>query len=126
GRRRHGIGARPSPTSRGVCTRGGVMALRILREAEDEVEAAAAWYERQRAGLGDDFLAAVADGMRDIERLPQGVSPATPAVPGREGRRHVLARFPYSVFYEVLTAEVVVLAVVHAKRRPGLWQARLP
>jgi plasmid stabilization system protein ParE len=102
------------------------MALRILQEAEDDVAGAAQWHERQRPGLGDDFLAAVADGLEAIERTPQGFSLATPALPGREVRRHVLSRFPYSVFYEVCPDEVVVLAVVHAKRRPGLWQARQP
>jgi plasmid stabilization system protein ParE len=102
------------------------MALRILREAEDDVAGAAQWYEQQRSGLGDDFLAAVADGFRAIERTPQGFSRATPALPDREVRRHVLARFPYSVFYEVCPDEVVVLAVAHAKRRPGLWHPRQP
>src|SRR5262245_53606089 len=69
--------------------------------------------------LGDDFLGAVADGLQRIERTPEGFSLATPALPGREVRRHVLARLPYSVFYEVCPDEVVVLAVVHGRRRPG-------
>ena len=32
------------------------MKLRILREAEEEAQASAIWYEKQLVGLSDDFL----------------------------------------------------------------------
>jgi plasmid stabilization system protein ParE len=102
------------------------MTIRSLPEAEADIETAAEWYEQQRAGLGDDFLAAVRDGFDTIERSPQAFTRATPPLPGREVRRLVLSRFSYSIFYEVRPGEIVVLAVVHQRRRPGIWQTRQP
>jgi hypothetical protein len=37
---------------------GHVMQVLLLREAEEELEAAARWYEQKRAGLGVAFMAA--------------------------------------------------------------------
>jgi toxin ParE1/3/4 len=36
-----------------------------------------------------------------------------------------VARFPYRVVYVVLGADIDVLAVAHAKRRPGYWRRRV-
>lgn len=44
--------------------------LRSDAEAEDELHAAAIWYEQQRRGLGRSFLAAVNQSIREIEDTP--------------------------------------------------------
>lgn len=36
-----------------------------------------------------------------------------------------VARFPYRVVYVVVAANVDVIAVAHAKRRPGYWRDRV-
>ena len=41
-------------------------------------------------------------------------------------RRLSLAPFPYYLIYAITYDEVVVLAVAHAKRRPGYWSSRAP
>jgi toxin ParE1/3/4 len=42
-----------------------------------------------------------------------------------EIRRALLARFPYAIVFLVRPEEVRVLAVAHAKRRPGYWLSRI-
>ena len=42
-----------------------------------------------------------------------------------EIRRALLARFPYALVFLVWEDEVRVLAVAHAKRRPGYWLSRV-
>lgn len=44
------------------------MSVRLLAEAEADVAGAAAWYDGQRPGLGQDFLDAIADALQVIER----------------------------------------------------------
>jgi plasmid stabilization system protein ParE len=39
-------------------------------------------------------------------------------------RRVILVKFPYSVFFYVRQGTAIVLAVAHAKRRPGYWTGR--
>ena len=42
----------------------------IRPKAEADVREARDWYQRQRAGLGDEFLLAVADAMVRLEESP--------------------------------------------------------
>src|SRR5262249_28102634 len=100
------------------------MTARILAEAEEEAQEAAGWYEKQLAGLGFDFLDALAVALQAIEDYPRRHA----RVPGRFGKREVrrvlLQRFPDKVIYEVRPQEVLVLAVAHARRRPTYWRRR--
>jgi hypothetical protein len=100
------------------------MTLRILAEAEEEAQEAALWYDARRPGLGDDFLDVLSSAFQASERLPQASSRVPNAPAGREVRRYVLRRFPYTVVYEVRADEVLVLAVAHTRRRPNYWHHR--
>ena len=46
------------------------------------------------------------------------------AVFRQSGRRYVLRRFPYSVFYQVAGDEIRGIAVAHQRRRPLNWAGR--
>ena len=74
------------------------------------------WYEDQRSGLGDEFLAAVDATFDAIERIPEMFR----RVHG-EVRRANLSRFPYAVFFRIDPKSVVVLSVLHTARDPRLW-----
>jgi plasmid stabilization system protein ParE len=95
--------------------------LRIASEAEAEVAAAALWYESKRAGLGAEFVAAVDAG---LERILDGPAAFPLWRQGVPYRRSLLARFPFVVFFVLSEDDVEVVAVAHAKRRPGYWAGR--
>ena len=95
--------------------------LRVAPEAEEELGEAAAWYEAKRPGLGIE-LVAVAD--RALEEIADAPFACGPWRDDRPYRRKVLTRFPYVIFFRVDPDAVVVLAVAHAKRRPGYWAER--
>ena len=40
-------------------------------------------------------------------------------------RRFVLRRFPFSVVYRTDDTSSLIVAVAHAKRKPGYWMSRL-
>ena len=40
-------------------------------------------------------------------------------------QRAVLDRYPFSIVYRELLHEIQIVAVAHAKRRPGYWTHRL-
>ena len=98
--------------------------LRVGEPASAELAEAVRWYEAQRSGLGADFLQAVGRTFDLVAQNPEIGSPVMGVAAGRL-RRMTVPRFPYHVIYEVRPAEIVVVAVAHAKRRPGYWQARL-
>jgi plasmid stabilization system protein ParE len=81
-----------------------------------DLAVARAWYENQRPGLGEQFLACIDASFDAIERFPELSAPVRGAV-----RRTLVSRFPYAVFYRVEPQCVTVLAVVHTARDPKLW-----
>ena len=101
------------------------MRLALLDEAEAELDDAAAWYDDQREGLGDELLGDVHDSLEVIRESPE-TWPRWPNAPPRIPpiRRFVLHRFPYSIAYQVHTDFISVLAIVHAKRKPLYWIGR--
>lgn len=97
-------------------------ALRVLPEAEQELGAAAEWYEDKRVGLGFELIAVVDRAFEEILESPLSYAPWRA---DRPYRRKVLTRFPYVIFFRVVGDQVEVLAIAHAKRRPGYWVARV-
>lgn len=85
----------------------------------DEINDAHDWYEEQRSGLGRDFLEEVAKVLADVLANPARYGFAEGDI--REGP---LSRFPYAVYYRVLTDRIRVLAVYHASRDPSGWWSR--
>jgi toxin ParE1/3/4 len=99
--------------------------LRIHAAAAEEAAEAAAWYEKERIGLGSEFERAL-DAALDL--LEQDIVPLTrtPGISGNRGvKRLLLRRFPYAVIVLERTAEIVVLAFAHQAMRPGYWRDRL-
>jgi plasmid stabilization system protein ParE len=91
--------------------------LIVAPEAEQDIAEAYAWYERQRVGLGEDFLSRVDACIQGICRAPQA---------HENYRRGLVRRFPYAVFYEYADEKVTVYCVFHTSRDPEKWRQRLP
>ncbi len=89
-------------------------------EARAEYRAAVMYYERKARGLGAAFSAQIKQVTKWIAEQPE-LGPRDV----RGTRRKVLARFPYTVFYAVEPDRIYVLAVMHQRRRPGYWHARI-
>jgi plasmid stabilization system protein ParE len=94
--------------------------VQLKLSAVEDLAEGYAWYEQQRPGLGDDFLAVVEQCLESIARHPRGNAIATKNV-----RRAVVRRFPYSIFYEATDHDIVVRAIFHNARKPSRWRKRL-
>ena len=98
--------------------------VRILEEASQEAEEAAAWYESEQPGLGAEFFTAIDRALDIIEEnyLPL---PPLPGEAGNSGaKRLMLDRFPYDLVVIETGTEAVVIAVAHHSRKPGYWRNR--
>lgn len=93
----------------------------VLRpEAEADLTSARGWYERQRVGLGDEFVEAVDELLGRISAVPEVYAVVLHGV-----RRAKLRRFPYVAYYRVLPDRIEVIAVLYGSRNPGVWQGRV-
>ena len=92
----------------------------IRPEAEQDVQKAFSWYEKNRLALGYDFLLQVDAGLQFIQRNPE-VHP----VEYKGVRKHILKRFPYKMIYRIETGNIIILAVLHGKRGPTVMKKRV-
>lgn len=98
--------------------------LRVHRAALSELREAAQWYENQRPGLGDEFLAAVGATLERLTRFPKA-GPVSARASSQSGVRSLIVPgFPYSVLYRDGAKEIRVFAIAHSRRRPGYWRKR--
>jgi plasmid stabilization system protein ParE len=90
-------------------------------EAREEFDEAFNWYAVRSpaaaAGFAAEVNAAIEKIACDSQRFAKTYA----------GCQYcMLDRYPYSVIYYVKDERVTVVAVAHAKRRPGYWKLRLP
>ena len=93
--------------------------IRLLPEAEEELQAAARFYEALRLGLG---LALLQEVRRARERIAE--RPRASRIERGDIRVRSILRFPYRLYYRVHADEIVIIAVGHRRRRPGFWRSR--
>ena len=75
---------------------GVTLPLALSPAAEDDLHDAAAWYDAQQPGLGDEFLRSVEASFTRVQQLPS-------SFPADESGVHsaLLRRFPYAVLFRV-------------------------
>jgi len=93
--------------------------IHIRPDAEIDIEEAAIWYEKQREGLGNEFLDEVQATLDIIEE-----NPYLYAVVHRNTHRALIHRFPFGIFYRIEHNLLIVIAVLHGSRHPKRWQKR--
>jgi toxin ParE1/3/4 len=94
------------------------MRILVVRpQVEAEIIDAYRYYENSRAGLGKAFVNAVVIAVDGIVRTPL----AHPLLYGKK-RRVFVRGFPYSIYYEVLTARIRITSIIHHRRHPRRWQ----
>lgn len=87
--------------------------------ARSELETAVKWYASRRPDLAADFVSEVDYALVRAAENPQQF----PRV-YRQIRCVRVRRFPYSVYFLDRKDRIVVLAVFHASRAPGIWRER--
>ncbi len=95
--------------------------LIVSPEAESDISEAYGWYERQRPGLGEDFLRRVDACVQAVWRSPE----IYPSVKGGY-RRALVRKFPFTVFFLADANAVTIYCIFHTSRDPDKWRQRLP
>ncbi len=93
--------------------------IRLLPEAQEELRAAARFYESLQPGLGLALL-------QEVRRAKQRIAerPKASRVERGDIRVQSILRFPYRLYYRGGPDEIVIVAVGHRRRRPGFWRNR--
>jgi plasmid stabilization system protein ParE len=84
------------------------------------------YLEAERPSFGRLFLDAYAKVLERIARAPESGAPTKFQYGGQAVRSFAIRRFGYAVITARHDDTSVIVAVPHARRRPGYWLARLP
>ena len=89
-------------------------------DARAEFLAAVEYYEECQKGLGRRFRETVEGEVDSI-----GAMPFRFRVMRAPFRRCLVQKFPYSIIFSIEPEFILVVAVAHAKRKPGYWHDRV-
>ncbi len=89
------------------------MKLLYTDRSKDDVEISFAWYERQRKGLGFEFLDSIEATLQNIRNNPKMYQ-----IRYSRFRGCPIRRFPFSIFYSIEDRVIVVHAVFDNRQDP--------
>jgi len=93
--------------------------IRFHPKAEQEAEGAVQWYRERSTMAAAGFVAELSHAVQQVaetpERWPRYIA---------NTRRYIFPVYPFSLIYRLLQHEVTIVAVAHAKRKPGYWISR--
>ncbi len=87
--------------------------------ADIDYSEAFCWYAERSPRAADVFEAHFERALQAIAAEPQRF----PRCDDRH-RYYLMRRYPYQIIYREEREKVVIVAVAHARRRPGYWQGR--
>lgn len=90
-------------------------------DARLEYRESAAFYESRRAGLGAVFSMEVEATIGRILETPSRWRQIEQDVHSCRTRT-----FPYAILYCLAHDSVLIVAIMHLRRKPGYWRERLP
>lgn len=93
------------------------VAIRV--EASRDASETEHYYEAQRPGLGQLFLAKLNQALQQISEFPLIHAPLW-----RDVRAARLEHFPYPVYYRIKPDRLVVIAILHGNRSDAAWKKR--
>ncbi len=94
--------------------------VRVHPEAEAEADAAFEWYWVRSESAAVGFDAELRDAFSSLRKNPRIYPPYL-----RGTRRVLLHHYPFFVVFRELPRTIQIVAVAHAKRRPGYWERRI-
>jgi len=89
------------------------MILSYTDRAKDDVELGFEWYEKQRRGLGFEFLDCIEMSVNNILKFPDLYAESY-----SNFRRCVIRRFPFSIFYTIEGEEIVIHSIFDNRQDP--------
>jgi plasmid stabilization system protein ParE len=94
--------------------------LRIHDDARAEYIESYVWYHERGSHIAEAFEREVEHALEALQESPDRWS-----VYVGMWRRILLRRFPFGIVYGALDNQIVVVAIMHTRRKPGYWKNRM-
>ena len=93
----------------------------LSEEAETDIYESYLWYEKQKEGLGEEFLEALDQAKEAILRNPKTYRIRYK----KKVRAFLVSRFPYLVLYIVNGQNIDVVSIFNTHKHPKGWKKRV-
>lgn len=97
-----------------------MLAIDYLPSARRDFDESFDWYAARSIQAAAQFAAAVDAALIAVSADPERFFAVDDC-----HRECSVRRFPFRIVYRVIENRVLVVAIAHAKRRPGYWSGRL-
>lgn len=101
------------------------MKVKISTEANEELIEAAAWYELEVPGLGDQLIDTFGQATTRLSEPNPPLVPVIGEAAKLGAKRLILQRFPFSIVTIANSQSITVVAFAHHSRKPGYWHERI-
>lgn len=95
------------------------MRLIVTPQAQQDILTAADWYKSNATGMVQPFLSELRQLQHRIATVPLIYRERMASI-----RVAHMQRFPYGIHFRVDADQVVVIALLHERRDPAVWQSR--
>lgn len=93
---------------------------KITDKARQDLREAIEYYRQRGNNLPNRFLKAFIDTRQQICEFPH----THQVIVKNRRRANFIGKFPYFIFYIATKKEVIIIAVMHQKRKPKTWKKR--
>lgn len=80
---------------------------------EEEIDEAAAYYNKKQEGLGDRLYKDLTETLSFVEKSPLSFQKSR-----KDYRQALLKRFPYLVIYKVYENKILIFRFINARKHP--------
>ncbi|MBN4053354.1 type II toxin-antitoxin system RelE/ParE family toxin [Haliea sp. AH-315-K21] len=101
------------------------MKIKVSKDAAQELEEAAEWYEKEQRGLGSRLILSFEHAVKLLEEPNPPLMPVQGEAAKLGAKKLILHRFPFSIITIDLHQVIIIVALAHHSRKPGYWKPRL-
>jgi toxin ParE1/3/4 len=99
--------------------------VKVSTEATEELMEAAAWYQREVPGLGNQVIDAFEQATTRLSEPNPPLVPVFGEAAKLGAKRLILQRFPFSIVTISNSQVITIVAFAHYSRKPGYWHERI-
>lgn len=92
----------------------------FINKASEELHDVVRYYNNERQGLGFEFANEVKATLSRICFYPETWLEIDPGI-----RKCIVKRFPYALLYIYENSQIIIIAIMHMKRKPDYWKKRI-
>lgn len=100
--------------------KGKEFSIEISDEAEIDFDKSYEYYFKDNSKIADRFFKKINLSFEEIKQNPHAFS-----IAHKDIRKYIVKKFPFVIYYQVVSSAIRVIAIFHTSRNPEIWNERI-